>query len=193
YAESAVAAGIRRVEATTGEGALAYAQALEHQLAAVAAAIKAPAAEAPAKIAHLIEQNKALEKELARLRAKLAASQGDELAAQAQEVKGLKVLAARLDGADAKTLRDTLDQLKNKLKHAAIVLASVEGEKVHLAAGVTAEATSKIKAGELVNFVAQQVGGKGGGRADLAMAGGKDPARLPSALAAVRVWVEQRL
>ncbi|HXF44901.1 MAG TPA: alanine--tRNA ligase [Burkholderiaceae bacterium] len=191
--EGGVAAGIRRVEAVTGEGALAYVQALEAQLAEIAAALKAPAAEAPAKIAQLVDNVKALEKELARLKGKLASAQGDELAAQAQDVKGIKVLAARLDGADAKVLRDTLDQLKNKLRSAAIVLAAVEGDKVQLAAGVTPDATAKIKAGELVNFVAQQVGGKGGGRPDLAMAGGTDAAKLPQALATVRDWVEQRL
>ncbi|MFN3565283.1 MAG: alanine--tRNA ligase [Burkholderiaceae bacterium] len=191
--EGGVAAGIRRVEAVTGEGALAYAQAIETQLAEVAAALKAPVAEVPQKIAHLLETVKSFEKEVARLKSKLASSQGDELAAQAADVKGVKVLAATLDGADARVLRDTIDQLKNKLKSAAIVLASVEGGKVQLAAGVTADAVAKVKAGELVNFVAQQVGGKGGGRADLAMAGGTDPAKLPAALAGVRSWVEERL
>jgi alanyl-tRNA synthetase len=191
--EGGIAAGIRRVEAVTGEGALAYVQALEGQLAGIAAAVKAPPAEVPARVAQLVEHVKTLEKEVGRLKGRLASSQGDELAAQAHEVKGLKVLAARLDGADAKTLRDTVDQLKNKLRTAAIVLASVEGGKVQLAAGVTPDATAKIKAGELVNFVAQQVGGKGGGRADMAMAGGTDAAALPQALAAVKGWVEQRL
>ena len=191
--EGGVAAGIRRVEAVTGEGALAYVQAVEAQLAEIAAALKAPVAEVTQKIAHLLETVKSLEKEVARLKGKLASSQGDELAAQAADVKGIKVLAATLEGADAKVLRDTIDQLKNKLKSAAIVLASVENGKVQLAAGVTADAVAKVKAGELVNFVAQQVGGKGGGRADLAMAGGTDPAKLPAALAGVRSWVEQRL
>ncbi|MCC7150368.1 MAG: alanine--tRNA ligase, partial [Rubrivivax sp.] len=108
------------------------------------------------------------------------------------DVKGLKVLAARLDGADAATLRTTMDQLKNKLKHAAIVLASVDGGKVQLAAGVTADATARVKAGELVNFVAGRVGGKGGGKPDLAMAGGTDASALPAALAAVAAWVGER-
>ncbi len=192
-AESGVAAGVRRVEAVTGAGGLAYVQSLDAQLADIAAALKAPAAEVTAKIAHIQEHVKALEKELARLKGKLAASQGDELAAQAIDVRGIKVLAATLEGADAKVLRDTVDQLKNKLKTAAIVLAAVDGDKVQLAAGVTADATSKLKAGDLVNHVAQQIGGKGGGRPDMAMAGGTDPAALPKALASVKSWAEQRL
>jgi alanyl-tRNA synthetase len=134
-----------------------------------------------------------LEKELGRLKGKLAASQGDDLAAQAIDIKGIKVLAATLEGADAKSLRETLDKLKSKLKTAAIVLAAVDGGKVQLAAGVTADATARIPAGELVNFVAQQVGGKGGGRADMAMAGGTDAAALPKALASVKGWAESRL
>jgi len=134
-----------------------------------------------------------LEKEVAQLKGKLASSQGDELVSQAIDVKGIKVLAARLDGADAKTLRDTMDKLKDKLKTAAIVLAAVDGGKVQIAAGVTADSMGKVKAGDLVNFVAQQVGGKGGGKADMAMAGGTDPGKLPTALDSVRAWVEQRL
>jgi alanyl-tRNA synthetase len=134
-----------------------------------------------------------LEKELARFKSKLAASRGDELADQAADVKGMKVLAAALDGADAKALRETLDKLKDRLKSAAIVLAAVEGGKVTLIAGVTADLTSKIKAGELVNFVAQQVGGKGGGRPDMAQAGGTSPDKLPEALASVHGWVAARL
>ena len=135
---------------------------------------------------------KSLEKELAALKGKLASSQGDELVAKAIDVKGLKVLAAQLDGADAKALRETLDKLKDKLKSAAIVLATVEGGKVQIAAGVTADAVGKVKAGELVNFVAQQVGGKGGGKPDMAMAGGTEPAKLGAALASVQGWVSER-
>jgi alanyl-tRNA synthetase len=191
--EGGVAAGIRRVEAVTGEGALAHVQALDAQLAGIAAALKVPVAEVAQKIEHVLEQLKSLDKELARLKARLAASQGDDLAEQAADVKGVKVLAATIEGADAKALRDTIDRLKNKLKSAAIVLATVEDGRVQLAAGVTADAVARVKAGDLVNFVAQQVGGRGGGRADLAMAGGSDPARLPGALAGVRAWVEQRL
>ena len=134
-----------------------------------------------------------LEKELARLKSKLASSQGDDLAGQAVDVKGVKVLAATMDGADSKGLRESLDKLKDKLKSAAIVLAAIEGSKVTLIAGVTADLTSKLKAGELVNHVAQQVGGKGGGRADMAQAGGTDATKLPEALASVRAWVEAKV
>ena len=147
----------------------------------------------PARVAAVLDQVKALEKDMAALKGKLASAQGDELLSQAVEVQGLKVLAARLEGADAKTLRETLDKLKDKLKTAAIVLATVDGGKVQLAAGVTADSIAKVKAGELVNFVAQQVGGKGGGKPDMAMAGGTQPAALKQALASVQAWVTDRL
>jgi alanyl-tRNA synthetase len=140
----------------------------------------------------VLEHARALEKQITALKGRLASAQGDDLAAQAIDVKGLKVLAARLDGADAATLRTTLDQLKNKLKSAAIVLAAVDGGKVQLAAGVTADAMGRVKAGELVNFVASQVGGKGGGKPDLAMAGGTDAVALPKARASVAGWVGER-
>jgi alanyl-tRNA synthetase len=192
-AEGGIAAGVRRVEAVTGAGAVTWVQKLDAQLTEIAGSLKAPAAEVPAKIGQLLENVRALEKELSRLKGKLAASQGDDLADQAIDIKGIKVLAATLEGADAKSLRETVDKLKNKLKTAAIVLAAVDGGKVQLAAGVTADATSRIAAGELVNFVAQQVGGKGGGRADMAMAGGTDAAALPKALASVRAWAESKL
>jgi alanyl-tRNA synthetase len=191
--EGGVAAGIRRVEAVTGRGALEYVQDQEARLARAAAALKAPTAEVEARIVQLQESVKALEKELARLNAKAAASAGDDLASGAVDVKGAKVLAASLDGADARTLRETLDKLKDKLKSAAIVLGSVAGDKVTLIAGVTPDLTEKVKAGELVNHVAQQVGGKGGGRPDMAQAGGTDAAALPAALASVKDWVGQRL
>ena len=191
-AESGVAAGVRRVEAITGENALAWAQQLDARLAEAAAALKAPPAELAAKIGQVIEHARSLEKELARLKSKLAASRGDDLAAQAVDVKGLKVLAATLEGADAGTLRETMDKLKDRLKSAAIVLAAVDGALVNLVAGVTADATAKVKAGELVNFVARQVGGKGGGRPDMAQAGGSEPAALPAALAGVADWVRER-
>jgi alanyl-tRNA synthetase len=187
--EGGVAAGIRRVEAITGENAVRYVQELDARINAAAAALKAQPAELAQRIAQVQEQVKALEKELGALKSRLASSQGDELALQAVEVSGVQVLAATLDGADVKTLRETVDKLKDKLKHAAIVLASVEGGKVSLIAGVTPDASKKVKAGELVNFVAQQVGGKGGGRPDMAQAGGTDPANLPKALAAVPEWV----
>ena len=191
--ESGVAAGIRRIEATTGKGALAWVQAQEAKLAAAAAALKAPVAELEAKIAQLVEQSRAAEKELARLKAKAASSAGDDLAGGAADVGGVKVVAASIDGADAKSLRETVDKLKDRLKSAAIVLGSVADGKVTLIAGVTGDLVAKVKAGELVNHVATQVGGKGGGRPDMAQAGGTDPASLPAALQSVRGWVEQRL
>jgi len=192
-AESGVAAGIRRVEAVTGEGALAWVQAQQDQLDQAAAVLKTRPEELAHKISQLQEGMRGLEKELARLKSSLAASQGDDLLSQAVEVQGVKVLAAMLQGADAKALRETLDQLKQKLKSAVLVLAANEGGRVSLIAGVTADLTARVKAGELVNHVAQQVGGKGGGRADMAQAGGTDAAALPQALASVAAWVAQKL
>lgn len=191
--ESGVAAGVRRIEGITGENALAYLQSLESTVDQAAAAFKAPAAELTNRIGGALDQIKALEKEIAALKGKLASSQGDELATQAADVNGVKVLAAKLEGADAKTLRDTMDKLKDKLGAAVIVLAAVDGDKVQLAAGVTKAETAKVKAGELVNFVAQQVGGKGGGKPDMAMAGGTDAAAVPAALTSVQAWVAERL
>ena len=159
----------------------------------VAGTLKAAPTEVQGRLGQVLDQVRALEKEVAQLKGKLASSQGDELIAQAVDVKGIKVLAARLDGADAKTLRDTMDKLKDKLKTAAIVLAAVDGNKVQIAAGVTADSVGKVKAGDLVNFVAQQVGGKGGGKADMAMAGGTDAAALPKALASVLGYVRERV
>jgi len=192
-AESGVAAGVRRVEAVTGEGALALVQQQEKQLRQVADAMKAQPHEAASRIAQILDNVKSLEKELAALKSKLASAQGDELLDQAQDINGVKVLAARLDGADVATLRETLDKLKDKLKTAAIVLASVNDGKVSLIAGVTADSTAKVKAGELVNFVAQQVGGKGGGRPDMAQAGGTQPEHLAKALSGVAEWVKVKL
>ena len=192
-AESGVAAGVRRIEAVTGANALAYLQSLEDTVNQAAGALKSPVAELNARIAQALENARALEKEVAALKGKLASAQGDELLTQAVDVKGLKVLAAALPGADAKTLRDTMDKLKDKLKTAAIVLAAVDGDKVQLAAGVTADSVGKVKAGELVNFVAQQVGGKGGGKPDMAMAGGTDASKVPAALASVQAWVAERV
>ena len=191
--EAGVAAGVRRIEAVCGDVALASVQRQQALLDAVAAELKAQPAEAAARVAQIQDHVKALEKELARLKSKLAASQGDDLLSQAVEVKGIKVLAATLEGADATALRETLDKLKDKLKSAAIVLGSSADGRVSLIAGVTADLTGKLKAGELVNFVAQQVGGKGGGRPDMAQAGGTQPAALPTALASVRAWVEAKL
>ncbi|MCW5632900.1 MAG: alanine--tRNA ligase [Rubrivivax sp.] len=199
--EGGIAAGIRRVEAITGDNALAYLQQLEGTVAGVAGALKVTPAEVGGRVAAVLEQVRALEKEVAALKGRLASAQGDELVAQAVDVNGIKVLAATLNGADAKTLRETIDQLKNKLKSAAIVLAAVDpadkGGKVQLAAGVTADVlgnpAARVKAGELVNFVAQQVGGKGGGKPDLAMAGGTDATALPKALASVKGYVAERV
>ncbi|MDE2082236.1 MAG: alanine--tRNA ligase [Burkholderiales bacterium] len=196
-AESGVAAGIRRVEAVTGDNALAYLQQLEGRMGAVAGALKVTPAEVPGRVGAVLDQVRALEREIVALKGRLASAQGDELLAQAVDVQGIRVLAALLDGADAKALRETLDRLKDKLKSAAIVLAAVDGGKVQLAAGVTADVLARpgarIKAGELVNFVALQVGGKGGGKPDLAMAGGSDAAALPQALATVAGWVGARV
>jgi len=191
--EGGVAAGVRRIEAVTGVNALTYLQSLEATVQQAAGTLKSPPAELQSRLTQVLEQVKSLEKEVTALKGKLASSQGDELMGQAVELQGVKVLAALLEGADAKTLRDTLDKLKDKLKTAAIVLAAVDGGKVQLAAGVTADTIGKLKAGDLVNFVASQVGGKGGGKPDLAMAGGTDPSGLTQALASVPGWVQAQL
>jgi alanyl-tRNA synthetase len=191
--EGGVAAGIRRIEAVTGTVALRYLAEMEDNLRFVEGFFQSRGAELQKKLAQEREEKKALERQVAQLKAKAAASQGDDLASTAVDVKGVKVLAAKLEGADVKTLRDTLDQLKNKLKSGAFVLAAAEGEKVSLIAGVTQDLIARVKAGELVNFVATQVGGKGGGRPDMAQAGGTDSKALPKALASVQGWVEERL
>jgi len=191
--EGGVAAGIRRIEATTGDRALAWVQAQEQKLGGAAAALRTSPQEVGQKITQIIDNVRSLEKELARLKSKLASSQGDDLATQAVDVGNSKVLAAVIDGADAKGLREAMDKLKDKLKSAAIVLAAADGNKVTLIAGVTSDLTAKVKAGELVNHVALQVGGKGGGRPDMAQAGGTDASKLTEALQSVRAWVEQRL
>jgi alanyl-tRNA synthetase len=191
-AEGGVAAGVRRIEAVTGMHALAYVQDMEATLGGVAGTLRVVPSEVPARVGALLEQLRETEKEMTALKGRLASAQGDELVAQAVDINGMKVLAAVLQGADAKVLRDTVDKLKDKLKSAAIVLAAVDGAKVQLAAGVTADRMGKVKAGELVNFVASQVGGKGGGKPDMAMAGGTDPSGLPAALAGVVDWVRER-
>ena len=190
--EAGVAAGIRRLEAVTGEGALAMVQSLGRRLQEAAGALKTNPEELTTRIGQVQDQVRSLEKELAALKSKLASGQGDELVTRAIDVNGIMVLAATLEGADVARLRETMDKLKDKLKTAAIVLASVADGKVSLIAGVTADATARVKAGELVNFVAQQVGGKGGGRPDMAQAGGTDPSGLAQALAGVVAWVGQR-
>ena len=191
--EGGVAAGVRRIEAVCGDVAVALVQDQQALLEGVTSALKAQPQEVLSRVVQVMDNVKALEKELARLKSKLAASQGDELVSQAADVAGAKVLAAVLEGADSTALRETLDKLKDKLKSAAVVLASVSDGKVSLIAGVTADLTGKVKAGELVNFVAQQVGGKGGGRPDMAQAGGTDAAALPTALASVAAWVGSKL
>jgi len=192
-AQAPVAAGIRRVEATTADGALQWVQEQNAQVEGVADMLKVQPAEVGARLQQIMDNVRALEKELSRLKSKLAATQGEDLADQAMTVGNAKVLAVQLDGADVKSLRETMDKLKDKLGSAAIVLGSVDAGKVTLIAGVTNDLTGKLKAGELVNFVAQQVGGKGGGRPDLAQAGGTEPAKLPEALKSVTGWVEQHL
>jgi alanyl-tRNA synthetase len=192
-AEAGVAAGVRRVEAITGNSALRYVQEQERRVQGVSALLKTQPDEVAERVAGILDNVRALEKELARLKAKLASGQGDDLARQAVDVKGIKVLAVTMEGADVSALRDTLDKLKDKLQSAVIVLASVSDGKVSLIAGVTPSLTSRVKAGEVVNMVASQVGGKGGGRPDMAQAGGTDVAKLPAALASVSGWVEGRL
>ena len=193
-AESGVAAGIRRIEAVTADGALEYARSQERQLGEIAVMLRAPTPEIGAKLAQTLDHVKSLEKELARLKSKVAASQGDDLVSAARDVNGGKLLVAKLDGADAKALRETIDKLKDKLGSAIVMLASAEGaDKVTLIAGVTADLAGKVKAGDLVGHVASQVGGKGGGRPELAQGGGTDVAKLDAALASVTAWVEGRL
>ena len=177
----------------TGPGALEWVQQQEAKLTDAANALKTSPQELDRKIAQIMDNVRSLEKELSRLKSKLASSQGDELADRAVDVKGVKVLAASLEGADAKALREAMDKLKDKLKSAAVVLAAASDGKVSLIAGVTPDLTAKVKAGELVNHVAKQVGGKGGGRADMAQAGGTDVAALPQALESVKSWVEERV
>ncbi len=192
-AEGGVASGVRRIEAVTGQNALRYLQDLEDTVTQAAGALKAPVVELNERIGSVLEHMKVLEKEVTSLKGKLASSQGDELLTQATLVNGVKVLAARLEGADSKTLRESMDKLKDKLKTAVIVIASVDGDKVQIAAGVTPDTVGKVKAGELVNFVAQQLGGKGGGKPDMAMAGGTEPAKLGAALDSVLAWVSAKL
>lgn len=190
--EGGVAAGIRRVEAVTGKNALNFLQGLEDKINEAAAVLKTHPGDLVSRVTQLQDSLRQAERELDKANSKLAASQGDELAMQAIDVNGIKVLAARLDSADAQVLRETMDALKAKLKTAAIVLASVQGDKVSLIAGVTADSIAKVKAGDLVNFVAQQVGGKGGGKPEMAMAGGTDPSKLGAALAGVKDWVASK-
>jgi alanyl-tRNA synthetase len=191
--EAGIASGVRRIEAVTGAGALEYIGETEKNIGEVANLVKAGREDTVAKVGQLLERNRRLEKELEAVKARLASSQGSDLSSQAQEVDGIQVLAARLEGVDAKSLRDTVDQLKNKLGAAAVILAAVCDGKVALVAGVTKAETSRIKAGELVNHVASQIGGRGGGRPDMAQAGGSQPENLEAALMSVADWVRQQI
>ncbi|MEE9580554.1 MAG: DHHA1 domain-containing protein, partial [Nitrosomonadaceae bacterium] len=191
--ESGVAAGVRRLEAVTGEGALDWVYESEQKLNDMAQLLKTDRASAVSRLQQQLEKTRSLEKTLLKLQAKQASSDGNDMASEAEDIEGIKVIARRMEGSDVNTLRDTVDQLKNKLKSAVLVLASVEGDKVTLIAGVTKNTTDRIQAGELVNFVAQQVGGKGGGRPDLAQAGGDNPVELDSALASVPGWVRDKI
>ena len=191
-AETGIAAGIRRVEAVTGLGALALVEAEDAQLAELARLLKSNRGKLATRLEQVLENSRRLEKELEQVKGKMASRAGAELGEQAELVNGIHVLARNMDGADPKTLRDTVDQLKSKLGTAVIVLATVKDDKVSLVAGVTKDSTDRVQAGELINFVAQQVGGKGGGRPDLAQAGGNDPSALQSALASVPAWVTQK-
>ncbi len=191
--EGGVAAGVRRIEAVAGRRALEWIDSTEDSLEAVASAVKGSRDVVVDKVRQLLDRQRKLEKELEQLKAKLASSQGSDLAGQAVDVGGIKVLAANLEGVDPKALRDTMDQLKNKLGSAAIVLAAVQGDKISLVAGVTKDLTDRLQAGKLLQEVAQQVGGKGGGRADMAQGGGTEPDKLPAALAAVSGWVAREM
>ncbi len=191
--ETGIASGVRRIEAVTGARALQWVHENERRLARVAELVKGNREDVDERVGQMLEKSRQLEKELQQLKGKLASSQGSDLASQAVEIDGIKVLAVRMDGADNKVLRETLDQLKNKLASAVVVLATVDGEKISLVAGVTRDQTKRLKAGELVNMVATQVGGKGGGRPDMAQAGGNQPGNLDAALGSVPDWVRGQL
>jgi alanyl-tRNA synthetase len=192
-AETGVAAGIRRIEAVTGSAALDWINDGDSRLEHVARLLKSSRDNVVARLEQQLERMRKLEKQVERLQSRLASSSGEDMAGAAREIGGIKIIARNVDGVDPRTLRETVDQMKNKLGTAAIVLATVKEARVSLVAGVTKDATDRIKAGDLVNFVAQQVGGKGGGRADLAQAGGNDPAALESALASVPDWIKGKL
>jgi len=192
-AESGIASGVRRIEAIAGVGAMDWVEQGDALLNNINKLVKANRETALGKVSQLQDKNKSLEKELELLKAQLAKAASGDLASQAVQVDGLNVLAAHIEGSDVKTLRELVDQLKNKLGDAAVVLSTVDGEKITLIAGVSKEQTKRIKAGDLVNSVAQQVGGKGGGRPDMAQAGGDNPAALDAALASVPDWVKQQL
>ncbi len=191
-AETGIASGVRRIEAVTGLGAWDTIYQTDNTLNTIAELVKSDVKQVESKLTQIIEDQKKTDKQLKSLQAKMASSQGDKIANSAIKVGDANVLAAKIDGADVNTLRETLDKLKNKLDPAVIVLAAVDGDKVSLVAGVSKSLTTTFKAGELVNHVAQQVGGKGGGRPDMAQAGGKDPSKLAEALASVQAWAESK-
>ena len=189
--ESGIAAGVRRIEAVTGMRCVALMQENARMLAACAARFKAPVSELPAKLDDALASLKTLEKALEQMKSRVAARMGDALLEQARSIGGVKVLVARMDGADAKSLRETMDKLKDKLGHAAVLLVSVTDGRVQLCAGVTKDLTARLKAGELVNFAAAMVDGKGGGKPDMAMAGGSNAAGVDAMLAAVNTRFDE--
>ena len=192
-AESGIASGVRRIEAVTGAGAVAWAEARETQIDAIAEQLKTSRDDVGSKVEQMVGRLREQEKLVAQLKSKLASQAGSDLSSQAEDVNGVKILAVKLEGADSKVLRDTMDQLKNKLGSSAIVLASEEDGKVRLIAGVSKDQTKTIKAGDLVNVAAAKVGGKGGGRPDMAQAGGDKPENIPQALAAAKAWLQTNL
>ena len=191
--ETGIASGVRRIEAVTGENALQWVAANEQRLQRISELVKGSRDDVDEKVSQMLEKNRALEKELQQLKSKLASAAGSDLAGQAVEVGKAKVLAARLEGVEPKALREMLDQLKNKLGSAVVLLVTVNGDKVNLIAGVTKDLTGQCRAGDLVKIAAEKVGGKGGGRPDMAQAGGSDPAGVDSAVALVEPWVRERL
>ena len=191
--ESGIAAGVRRIVALTGDEALAWVHSMEERIERIAASVKADAETVADRVDAMLARSRELERDLERLKARVAASRGDDLAAQAVDIDGLKVLAAKIDGADPKALRETVDRLKSRLGSAAVVLATVNAGKVALVAGVTKDSTDRIEAGSLANHVARQVGGRGGGRPELAQAGGNDPSRVDQAIRSVPGWVREQL
>jgi alanyl-tRNA synthetase len=192
--EGGIASGVRRIEAVTGQGALDHVVATDQLLKDVASLVRGSREDVQEKVRQLIDRSRRLEKEITQLKSKLASGRGRDLAEGAKTIGGVAVVATAVDGADAGALRTAVDQLKSRLKSAAIVLGSVDADgKVTLVAGVTSDATARLKAGELVNHVAQQVGGKGGGRPDLAQAGGSQPQNLAAALDSVGAWVAAKL
>jgi alanyl-tRNA synthetase len=192
-AETGIASGVRRIEGVAGALALQWVKSDEDRLYRIAEQLKASREDVSEKAAQLVERNRSLEKELEQLKGKLASAAGSDLAGSAVDIGGVKVLAAALEGVDPKSLRDTMDQLKNKLGSAVVVLGTVADGKVSLVAGVTADQISRMKAGDLIREVAAKVGGKGGGRPDMAQAGGSQPEALPEALALVKDWVQERV